>query len=82
MELSHFGDKQVLDVLVAFQVNSRPGHAEFSSKNCPSGTTSAVLGMQETAHSSGFKDYCVHRKEMCFLLACSESSLAEDLYME
>lgn len=39
-----------------------------------------ALGTQETAHNSGFKDYCVRRKEMCCLLAYSESSLAKDLY--
>ena len=39
-------------------------------------------GTQETAHNPGFKDYCVRRKEMCHLLAYSESSLAEDLCME
>lgn len=41
-----------------------------------------ALGTQKTAHNSGFKDYCVCRKEMCCLLAYSESSLAEDLCME
>lgn len=41
-----------------------------------------ALGMQESAHNSGFKDYCVRRKEMCCLLAYSESSLAQDLCME